>query len=491
MLEGMHKPQHPITPRFAAIAIASSLALGCGGEADPDPIDGPTASTAAPLNVTGHYFPWPAGQTATVIRTDEAGHMSQVDFNIPGTVCASKPGKVVFVKQSSDSGCNDLSCWEQANVVVIQHDSGEYSWYYHLVYQSVPVQVGTYVSAGTRIGTEGATGFADMVHLHFMVSTSIPAWTDPTDPNRAPWPTGITKVDFIEKPWANLSAGSSQVSQNGTDISVTSASAGSIELYVHGQDNMLYRRTWSNNAWQTVWEQMGGVLTSAPDADSWSVNHREVIVRGLTNEVWSQRWNTSSWVGFTSLGLPGGGATSDPSVAARADGMLDVYVRGADNALWRKPFSNGSWGAWISMGGTLVGGVDAMSWGANHTDVFALATDGNLYHRYIDKQGAWRDWTPMGQPAGGIGSDSAAVCTAYNTCFLFVRGKDRQIWGRNYTGVWGNWYPLGGTLTSGPDAVASGSSVEVWARGVNNNVYRRTKTAAGAWTAWQDMGSTP
>jgi hypothetical protein len=467
------------------------FASGCGDEAESDFMDEPIASSAeAVSSYRGHYFPWPAGQTASVLQRDGTSHENQVDFNIPGTVCASKSGTVVFVKQSSThTGCGDLSCWQKANLVVIQHDSGEYSWYYHLAPWSVPVQVGSYVSAGTKIGIEGTTGFSTTPHLHFMVSTGHNPWTNPSDPNVAPWATDIVSIDFGETPWTSVSG--NQVSQNGTDVSVVSNSSGTIEVLVHGQDNVLYRQQLSNGAWQGSWTSMGGVLTSAPDADSWGSNHRAMALRGITNEVWYLRWNaTNGWGSFTSLGTPDGSATSDPSVVAREQGTLDVFVRGGNQELWRKTWASGAWGAWTSLGGTLVGGIDAMSWGTGHSDVFALGTDGNIYHRYLNN-GVWYDWTPMGQPPSGVGSDTAAVCKTTNACHLFVRGKDRQLYARDYNGVWGDWYSLQGVLTSGPDAVSWGSGhAEVWARGLSNNLFRRV-WQSNTWGAWQDMGSTP
>jgi murein DD-endopeptidase MepM/ murein hydrolase activator NlpD len=78
----------------------------------------------------------------------------------------------------------------------------------------VPVEVGETVGFGTRIGVEGNTGFSCGVHLHYMASTGHTAWTDPLDPDAAPWGQGITAVDFYESPWLDLIPGLSYTSQN-------------------------------------------------------------------------------------------------------------------------------------------------------------------------------------------------------------------------------------------------------------------------------------
>jgi hypothetical protein len=181
------------------------------------------------LNFGGHKLPWPDDQVGTLTKKDNcycsngqvkcsgSGHENQVDFGIPRDVFASKPGTVVFAKESSDDGCCSLDCWEQANMVVVQHSDSEYSWYVHLAYNSVPVSAGATVGFGTKIGEEGDTGYACGAHLHYMVSHSIPSsWPDLANPNDAPWPPGgsIAAVDFAEVSWTDLELCQPYTSQN-------------------------------------------------------------------------------------------------------------------------------------------------------------------------------------------------------------------------------------------------------------------------------------
>jgi len=227
----------------------------------------------------GHKLPWPAGQIGYVTTKDGDGHEHQVDFDIlgrsvSGDVYASKPGTVVFVKESSSSGCCAFSCWQQANIVVVQHSDGEYSWYVHLAYNSVPVSVGDTIGFGTKVGIEGDTGYACGVHLHYMASSGHTPWTDPSDPYAAPWGTGITTVDFAEVSWADMVVGQGYISQNGGDDCPQS---GGVILYKHanydcggeGEGSGYVLR--SSTGWQNVPGSFNDQASSLRVPSGWSV----------------------------------------------------------------------------------------------------------------------------------------------------------------------------------------------------------------------------
>ncbi len=121
---------------------------------------GGAGADLALANFSGHKLPWSYGIDGYVTQKDTPGHMNQIDFDIQGLansgdVIATKPGTVVFAKESSNTTCQVPSpdpCWKKANMVVIRHSSSEYSWYVHLAYNSVTVSVGQNVSYGTKVG---------------------------------------------------------------------------------------------------------------------------------------------------------------------------------------------------------------------------------------------------------------------------------------------------------------------------------------------------
>ena len=192
---------------------------------------GPLGGTA-PANFKGYKLPWAKGLIGYAFNKDGPGHISQIDFDIgglalTGDVLANKPGTVVFAKQSSNSGACSYSAWKQANIVVVQTAPSEYAWYVHLAYYSVPVHVGDTVTLGTKLGVEGTTGFACGTHVHFMVSSDHTPWTNPVNPNDAPWSAdnSLAPTDFDEVSWAAIVNGNTYVSQNAPGATVCMAPA--------------------------------------------------------------------------------------------------------------------------------------------------------------------------------------------------------------------------------------------------------------------------
>ncbi len=82
-----------------------------------------------------------------------------IDYSAePGTpVYAAGSGRVVFSGERIISG----------NTIVIEHLPGVYSLYYHM--NSLKAGEGSFVEAGTQIGTVGATGLVTGAHLHWEI----------------------------------------------------------------------------------------------------------------------------------------------------------------------------------------------------------------------------------------------------------------------------------------------------------------------------------
>jgi len=195
-------------------------------------IDAPTKNyllgTLVPSAPVTHYdgyrLPWTARQTGQIWCVEGnpgcSGYHEHpaADLFISQTltVRAAKGGTVVFRKEVSNDGCQDISCWFQANLVVLRHSNNEYSWYMHLAHNSIPdeVQEGSEVEQGAILGEQGRTGYTvgeNPDHIHFMVSTVLPATTHPPahvdDPiwQIPDWPTGnFATFDFAEIGWDRL-----------------------------------------------------------------------------------------------------------------------------------------------------------------------------------------------------------------------------------------------------------------------------------------------
>jgi len=97
-----------------------------------------------------------------------------IDFKMKrGTkICAARDGVVIRIKEDGDKGGWNRKYRPFGNNIVIQHDDGSRSGYWHLQKNGALVNVGDTVVAGQVIGLSGKTGYTALPHLHFMVWTT-------------------------------------------------------------------------------------------------------------------------------------------------------------------------------------------------------------------------------------------------------------------------------------------------------------------------------
>lgn len=129
-------------------------------------------------------------------RRDQSAYDSHNGWDYPlaaGTpVLAAAAGRVLV------AGFSDDGCATPAGAVILDHENGYRTLYWHL--QTVTVSAGQRVAAGERIGTSGNTGCSEGPHLHLGVQYLGRA----TDPN------GWCKESLLgSDPWANHPAGGS------------------------------------------------------------------------------------------------------------------------------------------------------------------------------------------------------------------------------------------------------------------------------------------
>lgn len=115
------------------------------------------------------YYVVLQGQNA---RFSHSGrHAYAIDFSMPeGTpICAARAGRVVAIKEDSDSGGSTIEYAELGNKVVIEHADGTRATYLHLEKDGALVNVGECVTRGQEIALSGNTGWSTRPHLHFVV----------------------------------------------------------------------------------------------------------------------------------------------------------------------------------------------------------------------------------------------------------------------------------------------------------------------------------
>lgn len=101
-------------------------------------------------------------------------------------IVAAAPGVVVETDDGNYDRCEatvegiDCDGYEMAaNYVILEHDGGWRTKYWHMKTDSVAVAVGDTVACGDRLGLVGSSGYSSMPHLHFELEGLEGEWIDP------------------------------------------------------------------------------------------------------------------------------------------------------------------------------------------------------------------------------------------------------------------------------------------------------------------------
>lgn len=152
---------------------------------DHDPAEYPDGLESAQcFNYDGRGFPWcydrhdgsdyllldgfetmDAGSTDIVAATDgvvvetDDGNYDRCEATVEGIDCDGYP--------------------MEANYVILEHEGGWRTLYWHMKMDSVAVEVGQEVRCGERLGLVGSSGYSSMPHLHFELQDADGVTIDP------------------------------------------------------------------------------------------------------------------------------------------------------------------------------------------------------------------------------------------------------------------------------------------------------------------------
>jgi murein DD-endopeptidase MepM/ murein hydrolase activator NlpD len=163
---------------------AISLAFICG--VDHDPVTYTGFERARCLDYAGRGFPWCYDEHEGSDYMLDGGFSTMDAGSTP--VVAAAPGVVESAEDGhydrchADAGKGGNSCDGEpmiANSVILAHDTGQRTLYWHLKSGSVAVTVGEHVAAGALLGLVGSSGNSSAPHLHFGLEDSLGRFIDP------------------------------------------------------------------------------------------------------------------------------------------------------------------------------------------------------------------------------------------------------------------------------------------------------------------------
>jgi len=167
-------------------------------------------------------------------------------------------------------------------------------------------------------------------------------------------------------------------------------------------------------------------------------------------------------------------------------GTSEVVARGLDGAVWVSS-STGSGSGWATLGGVCTSGPAVARSGPDRLDVFCRGLDGGLWSRTLTNPAGLGPWHPLG---GSItSSPDAAGRPDGSPPQIVARGLDGAVW--QYLWIDGGWRhgSLGGVCTSGPTIATSGPSrADLFCRGQDDQLWSRWWTTATGWGPWHRVG---
>ena len=258
---------------------------------------------------------------------------------------------------------------------------------------------------------------------------------------------------------------------------VTAARSGDgrIEVFAIDTHGSLWnvRQTAPSSAY-SGWNAYGnpGVAVEDPPALARSADGRlELFVRGQDSLLYHQ-WETavgtfswSGWNSFDAASTPDKRFTDHPVVAPSADGRLELFLRGGDGNMyhaWQTSASNG-WSDCVSEGAEGGGFLDAAPGLARNGDgrleIFAVARDGNVYHKWqtaaSEGGGPWTLLDPQAPPPltttvpDLIGLSAAVAQERAQAAQLHLTAHGSGNWVGNQSPAGGTVVPVGSTVSVG------------------------------------------
>jgi subtilisin family serine protease len=268
---------------------------------------------------------------------------------------------------------------------------------------------------------------------------------------------------------------------------LTSTNGGLDLFWGEGNANAVRHQRYRNGSWRTP-TSLGGVWATGPGAAAEAKTGKVVVAAVKANgTVWIRSLSAGTWSAWSSLGGRTSGA-SQPAVASLGAGAFAVVIRGSGDAAFARFLRGGKWGPWTSLGGTLSSPPAAAGLPGGSLLVAAVGADSSVSVKTVSAGGAQSPWSSAG--GGTTTTPGLAVDSASGTWNLFLRGSDGAARHRAYdpaSASWNAWSSLGGTLSSGPGAAASGvGRLDIVGFGADGRLMQNS-ASAGAWSGFRAL----
>ena len=127
-----------------------------------------TSETILPYEIGSSFIAFPHAARTSLSTPGAAarGQYYAIDILMPiGTpLVASRSGRVVRIEEQFVDGDNLVG---HENFILIEHDDGTFTRYFHLTNNGALVNVGDTILQFEKIGSSGDTGNSSEPHLHF------------------------------------------------------------------------------------------------------------------------------------------------------------------------------------------------------------------------------------------------------------------------------------------------------------------------------------
>ena len=269
-----------------------------------------------------------------------------------------------------------------------------------------------------------------------------------------------------------------------------------IDIFNVGEGQSIYHKYWDGTAWKPdydIWENLGGNLTStfALAGITWGENRLNVFGVGPDGEgknaLWHKYWDGASWnPSGGNLDHLGGDFLSEPAAVSWGPGRIDVFAVARNGDLQHRYWNGRIWVEWETLGEGFERTPTAVSWGEDRLDIFAVGSgSGSLYHKFWDGY-QWNGWENLG--GRFYGSVSVKSWSA-NRFDLVGQGLDKAYWYTYWDGTqWVpsvvNWDSKSGGFDSAPSLASWGENrLDIFGVGTDQGLYHQTWYGSGWYPA--------